>query len=161
MPLIRFATAEDVGQVLALIRELAVYEREPDAVTATAADLLRDGFGDNPRYRVLLACDREEVAGFAFYFFSYSTWRARPTLYLEDLFVRPPFRRRGLGLLLMRRLADEALRANCARFQWQVLDWNEPAVRFYQSLGADVLRQWWTVRIEGDALVRLATLGAE
>jgi GNAT superfamily N-acetyltransferase len=158
---VRAATAEDVHDILALIRELAVYEREPEAVTATAADLLRDGFGEVPRYKVLLTCDGDEVTGFAFYFFAYSTWRARPTLYLEDLFVRPAFRRRGLGLLLMRRLAREALLTNCARFQWQVLDWNEPAVRFYEALGANVLREWWTVRLEGDALARLAEPAAQ
>jgi GNAT superfamily N-acetyltransferase len=153
---IRLATPDDVEHILALIRELAEYEREPEAVTATTADLLRDGFGDRPRYTVLLACEGDEVAGFAFYFFTYSTWRGRPTLYLEDLFVRPRFRRRGLGLRLMQRLAKEALRANCARFRWQVLDWNEPAIVFYQSLGANVLKQWWTVSLEGDALARLA-----
>jgi GNAT superfamily N-acetyltransferase len=156
---IRAATAADVDQILALIRELAEYERAPDEVTATPADLLRDGFGERPRFHVLLACEGAEVAGFAFYFFSYSTWRAQPTLYLEDLFVRPPYRRRGLGLMLMRRLAAEAVTAGCGRFQWQVLDWNEPAVRFYETLGAKVLREWWTVRVEGESIGRLAASG--
>jgi GNAT superfamily N-acetyltransferase len=156
---IRAATAADVDQILALIRELAEYERAPDEVTATPADLLRDGFGERPRFHVLLACEGAEVAGFAFYFFSYSTWRAQPTLYLEDLFVRPAYRRRGLGLMLMRRLAAEAVTAGCGRFQWQVLDWNEPAVRFYETLGAKVLREWWTVRVEGESIGRLAASG--
>ena len=150
------ATAADVDEILALVRELAEYEKAPHAVTATPADLLRDGFGDNPRFYVLLAREGEQVAGFAFYFFAYSTWRAQPTLYLEDLFVRPAYRRRGLGVALMRRLADEAVKTGCGRFQWQVLDWNEPAVRFYESLGAQILREWWTVRIEGDAIARFA-----
>jgi GNAT superfamily N-acetyltransferase len=160
---IRAATAADVDEILALVRELAVYEREPDAVTATAADLLRDGFGAEPRFRVLLACEGDKVAGFAFYFFAYSTWRAQPTLYLEDLFVRPAYRRRGLGVALMRRLADEAVKTRCGRFQWQVLDWNESAVRFYESLGAKIMREWWTVRIEGDDIARFAAAqgGAE
>jgi GNAT superfamily N-acetyltransferase len=153
---IRAATAADVDEILALIRELAEYERAPHDVTATPADLLRDGFGDRPHFRVLLACQGEKVAGFAFYFFAYSTWRAQPTLYLEDLFVRPAYRRLGLGLMLMRRLAEEAVKAGCGRFQWQVLDWNAPAIRFYETLGAKVMREWWTVRVEGDAIARLA-----
>jgi GNAT superfamily N-acetyltransferase len=153
---IRAATAADVDEILALIRELAEYERAPEDVIATPADLLRDGFGDHPRFRVLLACEEGKVAGFAFYFFAYSTWRAQPTLYLEDLFVRPAYRRLGLGLMLMRRLADEAVKTGCGRFQWQVLDWNEPAIRFYETLGAKVHREWWTVRVEGDAIARLA-----
>ena len=153
---IRAATAADVEDILSLIRELAEYERAPNEVTATPADLLRDGFGENPRFRVLLACEGNKVAGFAFYFFAYSTWRAQPTLYLEDLFVRPAYRRRGLGVMFMRRLAEEAVKTGCGRFQWQVLDWNEPAVRFYETLGAKILREWWTVRVEGDAIARLA-----
>ena len=155
---IRAATAADVEDILSLIRELAEYERAPNEVTATPADLLRDGFGEVPRFRVLLACEGSKVAGFAFYFFAYSTWRAQPTLYLEDLFVRPAYRRRGLGVMLMRRLAEEAVKTGCGRFQWQVLDWNEPAVRFYETLGAKILREWWTVRVEGDAIARLAAL---
>jgi GNAT superfamily N-acetyltransferase len=153
---IRAATAADVDEILALVRELAEYEKAPQEVTATPADLLRDGFGAHPRFHVLLACEGEKVAGFAFYFFAYSTWRAQPTLYLEDLFVRPAYRRLGLGVALMRRLAEEAVKMRCGRFQWQVLDWNEPAVRFYESLGAKILREWWTVRIEGDAIARFA-----
>lgn len=153
---IRAATSADVDEILALIRELAEYEREPLAVTATTADLLRDGFGARPRFHVLLACEGDKVAGFAFYFFAYSTWRAQPTLYLEDLFVRPAYRRHGWGIKLMRRLAEEAVKCGCGRFQWQVLDWNEPAVRFYESLGAKIMKEWWTVRVEGDAIARLA-----
>ena len=153
---IRPATPGDVDEILALIRELAEYERAPEEVTATTADLLRDGFGPVPRFHVLLAAVGEKVAGFAFYFFAYSTWRARPTLYLEDLFVRPSYRGRGFGVALMRRLAREALNTGCARFQWQVLDWNEPAIRFYESLGAKILREWWTVRVEGEAIAALA-----
>jgi GNAT superfamily N-acetyltransferase len=155
-PEIRAATAADVDEILALIRELAAYEREPDAVTATPADLLRDGFGENPKFHVLVVCDGAKVAGFAFYFFAYSTWRAQPTLYLEDLFVRPACRGRGFGVALMQRLAAEAVKTNCGRFQWQVLDWNEPAIRFYEALGAKIHREWWTVRVEGDAIAKFA-----
>jgi GNAT superfamily N-acetyltransferase len=156
MLVIRAACAPDVPLILQLIRALAAYEREPDAVVATEADLLRDGFGPTPRFQVLIAEHDGEPAGFAFYFFAYSTWRGRPTLYLEDLFVPPEHRKKGIGIALMRRLARIAVDANCARFVWQVLDWNEPAIKFYESLGAEVLRSWLNVRMEGEALLRLA-----
>ncbi len=155
---IRPALAADVPLVLALVRELAAYEREPDAVLATEADLLRDGFGPTPRFQVLIAEDEGAPAGFAFYFHSYSTWRGRSVLYLEDLFVRPEHRKKGIGVALMRRLAKIAVDEGCPRFVWEVLDWNEPAIRFYESLGAEVLRPWLNVRIEGEALARLAAL---
>lgn len=153
---IRPATAADVPLVLALVRELAAYEREPDAVVASEVDLLRDGFGEAPRFHVLLAERDGEPAGFAFYFFSYSTWRGRPVLYLEDLFVRPAHRKHGVGMALMRRLARVAVDLGCPRFVWEVLDWNEPALRFYEAIGAQVLRSWLNVRLEGEALARLA-----
>ncbi len=156
MLVIRAAVAADVPLILRLIRELAAYEREPDAVVATEADLLRDGFGPTPRFEVLVAEQDGEPAGFAFYFFAYSTWRGRPALYLEDLFVQPEHRAKGIGLALMRRLARIAVDAHCARFVWEVLDWNQSAIRFYESLGAEVLRSWLNVRVEGDALARLA-----
>ena len=156
MLVIRPAEAADVPLILRLIRALAAYEREPDAVVATEADLLRDGFGPTPRFQVLIAEDAGEPAGFAFYFFAYSTWRGRAALYLEDLFVPIEHRKKGIGLALMRRLARIAVDAGCARFVWEVLDWNEPAIRFYESLGAEVLRSWLNVRMEGEALARLA-----
>lgn len=153
---IRLAVAEDAPLILQLVRELAAYEREPEAVVATEADLLRDGFGASPRFRVLLAEWDAAPVGFALYLFTYSTWRGRPVLYLEDLFVRPEHRKKGAGIELMRRLARIAIEEGCERFAWEVLDWNEPAIRFYTSLGAEVLRPWLNVRIEGDALSRLA-----
>ncbi len=156
MVTLRPASAADVGLILALIRELAAYEREPDAVVATSDDLLRDGFGAAPLFRVVIAEQDGETAGFAFYFFSYSTWRGRPCLYLEDLFVRPAFRRKGIGLALLRELSKIAVRERCERFVWQVLDWNEPAIRFYESLGAKPLREWITMRVEGSAIDALA-----
>ena len=153
---LRPGTAADVPLVLTLIRELASYERAPHAVDATEADLLRDGFGAAPLFRTLLAeLDGVPVA-FAFYFLAYSTWRGRPTLYLEDLFVRPSARGRGVGRALMRALAKEALELGCRRFLWQVLDWNTSSIAFYESLGADVVREWLTCRLEGDALSALA-----
>ncbi|MEZ4302187.1 MAG: GNAT family N-acetyltransferase [Polyangiaceae bacterium] len=153
---VRAAGAGDVGLILELIRELAAYEREPDAVVATEADLLRDGFGEAPKFRVLIAERDGVAAGFAFYFFTYSTWRGRPCLYLEDLFVRPAARRNGIGLTLLRALAEVAVRERCDRFVWQVLDWNTPAIAFYESLGARPMREWITMRVEGEAIARLA-----
>lgn len=150
------ATAADVPTILSLIRALAEYERDPHAVVATEERLLRDGFGDAPRFHVLLASQDGEAIGFAFYFFTYSTWRGTPTLYLEDLFVAPNRRKHGAGIALMRALAAEAIRAGCDRFDWQVLDWNESAIRFYESLGARVMRGWLPVRLEGEALRALA-----
>lgn len=156
MLVIRPAAAADVPTILALIRALAEYEREPDAVTATEADLLRDGFGKDPAFHVLLATWDDEPIGFAFYFFTYSTWLGRRCLYLEDLFVAPEHRGKGAGLALMQALATEAVERGCKRFVWQVLDWNEPSIAFYERLGGKVLREWLTVRLEGEALPRLA-----
>jgi GNAT superfamily N-acetyltransferase len=153
---IRSATAEDTPLILQLIRELAEYEREPQAVTATEADLLRDGFGPEPKYRVLIAEWEGKPAGFALFFYNYSTWLGRPGLYLEDLYVRSEFRGKGIGKNLLLYLARLAARENCGRFQWQVLDWNTPSIRFYESLGARVMKEWLTMRVEGDALKRLA-----
>jgi GNAT superfamily N-acetyltransferase len=153
---IRPALAADVPLILALVRELAEYERDLGAVIATETDLLRDGFGPTPRFHALIAEIEGEPVGFAFYFHAYSTWRGGPVLYLEDLFVRPAQRKKGIGLALMQRLAKIAVDEGCARFAWQVLDWNEPAIGFYRALGAEVLDPWKNVRLEGEALTRLA-----
>ncbi|MBX3225301.1 MAG: GNAT family N-acetyltransferase [Labilithrix sp.] len=154
---IRRATPDDAPVILSLIRDLATYEREPDAVVATEADLLRDGFGPSPAFEVLLAERHGETIGFAFYFFTYSTWRGKRCLYLEDLFVQPEHRGSGAGVALMRALARTAVDRGCARFVWQVLDWNEPSIAFYEKLGAKIQREWLTVRMEGEALARLAS----
>jgi GNAT superfamily N-acetyltransferase len=156
---IRTATPADIPQILAFIRALAAYEREPDAVTATQADLLRDGFGPNPFYFCLIADFDAQPAGFAFYFFNYSTWMGRPGLYLEDLFVQPEFRGLGIGKALLERVAAIAVENQCPRMQWQVLDWNTPAIEFYRATGAEFMDAWRTVRITGEALKLLA--GAE
>jgi GNAT superfamily N-acetyltransferase len=153
---IRDATPADVPTILALVRELATYEREPDAVVATEADFLRHGFGPRPFFRALIADWNAQPAGFALFFFGFSTWTGGPTLFLEDLFVRPEHRKKRIGLTLMQRLAKEAIDHGCTRFVWQVLDWNEPSIRFYESLGAKVLREWQTVRLDGAALTALA-----
>ena len=156
---IRGATKDDVALILRLVKELALYEREPDAVVATEADLLRDGFGEKPLFHVLISEWNGEPAGFAFYFLQYSTWTGRPVLYLEDLFVVPSLRKNGIGKALMAALAKEAVRLNCGRFQWAVLDWNAPSIAFYESLGAHVRKEWLTVRLDGDSLRRLAESG--
>ena len=156
---IRQATAADVPQVLAFIRALAEYEREPQAVMASEADLLRDGFGPNPFYFCLIADSNEAPAGFALYFYNYSTWLGRPGLYLEDLFVLPGFRGLGIGKALLQRVAAIAVEKGCQRLQWEVLDWNTPAIDFYAAMGAEFLDTWRNVRVSGDALLKLA--GAE
>jgi GNAT superfamily N-acetyltransferase len=137
---IRPATVEDVPQFLSFIRALAAYERAPDEAKATEADLLRDGFGPNPFYFCLIAEFEGQPAGFALYFFNYSTWLGRPGLYLEDLFVQPEFRGLGIGKALLK----------------QVLDWNTPAIDFYRAMGAEFLDEWRNVRLSGQALERLA-----
>jgi GNAT superfamily N-acetyltransferase len=153
---IRPATPADIPQILAFIRALATYEREPDAVTATEADLLSHGFGPNPFYFCLIAESDGAPAGFALYFFNYSTWLGRPGLYLEDLFVLPEFRGHGIGKALLQRVAAIAVEKGCPRLQWEVLDWNTPAIEFYQAMGAEFLDTWRNVRVTGDALLKLA-----
>lgn len=153
---IRSATRGDVGTILDFVRALARYEREPDAVVATEADLLRDGFGDQPYFSCLIAEENGEPAGFAFYFFDYSTWLGRPGLYLEDIFVHPEFRGKGIGKALLQRVAAIALEKGCARMKWEVLDWNQPAIDFYAAMGAEFLDTWRNVRLSGEALKNLA-----
>jgi GNAT superfamily N-acetyltransferase len=153
---IRPATREDAGLILRFIRALAVYEREPDAVEATEETIIEHGFGEKPYFECMIAeCDGAP-AGFAFYFFDYSTWLGKPGLYLEDLFVDPEFRGFGIGRALLERLAQVALERGCGRMKWEVLDWNEPAIEFYRAMGAEFLDEWRNVRLSGDALKRLA-----
>lgn len=156
MLVIRKATRADVPAILGLVKELATYEKEPDAVIATEEDFLRDGFGERSAFEVLIAEDAGATIGFALYLFTYSTWVGRKCLYLEDLFVKPECRGQGAGLALMKALAKVAVEAGCRRFVWAVLDWNEPAIGFYERLGAKVMPEWLTVRLEGEALTRLA-----
>lgn len=153
---IRPAEVADVPLILELVRELATYERDPDAVVATEADLLRDGFGERPIFQCLIAEWDGVGAGFAFYFFNYSTWRGRPGIHLEDLFVRPQFRGKGIGKGLLIKVAEVAVANQCARFQWDVLDWNQTAIDFYHSLGATFMSEWRIMRVSGEALTALA-----
>jgi len=154
---IRKASPDDIPLILQFIRELAEYEKAPEQAVATAEDIRRDGFTPNPKFRVLIAEWEGEAAGFALFFYHYSTWVGQPTLFLEDLFVRPRFRGRGIGKALLLRLARMAVEEGCGRFEWQVLDWNTPAIEFYRSLGAKVMREWLTMRVSGEELRRLGS----
>jgi GNAT superfamily N-acetyltransferase len=153
---IRPATRIDIPQILSFVRALAAYERAPEAAVATASDLERDGFGPHPIFFCLIAEHDGQPAGFALYFFNYSTWVGRPGIYLEDLFVEPELRGRGVGRALLRRVAAIAVERGCQRMQWQVLDWNTPAVEFYRAMGGEFLDEWRDVRLSGEALAQLA-----
>jgi GNAT superfamily N-acetyltransferase len=154
--LLRRAVPEDTPQILAFIRELAEYEREPEKAVATPADIARHVFGEQPLVFVVMAEWAGEPAGFALWFYNFSTWEGRPGLYLEDLFVRPRFRGKGIGKALLKHLAAVAVEKGCTRYVWQVVDWNTPSLDFYQAMGARVLKDWLTCRVEGEALKRLA-----
>lgn len=153
---LRAATREDVPQILAFIRELAEYEREPDAVHADEALLAANLFGAAPGAEVVIAQVDGAPAGFALFFHNFSTWLGRRGLYLEDLFVRPEYRGRGVGQVLMAYLAKLAVERDCGRFEWSVLDWNTPAIDFYRRLGAVGMDEWTVQRLSGEALRELA-----
>ncbi|TVR49558.1 MAG: GNAT family N-acetyltransferase [Puniceicoccaceae bacterium] len=151
---LRSATEADLPTILALIREIADYEKLSHEVVADAATLRSALFGKEPSARVVLAEWEGEVAGYAVWFHNFSTFLGRRGLYLEDLFVRPAFRRRGIGRALLQHLARKAVRTGCGRMEWAVLDWNRPAWDFYRSLGAKPLEEWRIFRLAGDDLER-------
>jgi GNAT superfamily N-acetyltransferase len=154
---IREARPDDASLIVQFIKDLADYEREPHAAIVTEKDILRDGFSaEDRKFWVLIAEWNAEPVGFAFYFFNYSTWLGRPGLYLEDLFVRPSARGKGIGKALLARLAQIAIEKNCYGMRWQVLDWNQPAIDFYDSLGGHTMKEWLTVRLMGEPLKKLA-----
>lgn len=170
---IRPATPADVPTILHFIRELAIFEREPDAVVATEADLLRDGFSLAPdstpletpiRFRTLMAelteAGAARPAGFALYFTSYSTWLGHHGIRLEDLYVTPALRQRGIAKALLTRLAQIAIEEGCPRLEWDVLEWNEAAIAVYHRLGARTQTEWRIMRVAGEALHRLAAAEA-
>ncbi|HEX3809739.1 MAG TPA: GNAT family N-acetyltransferase [Rhizomicrobium sp.] len=154
---IRPAARGDEGLVLAFVRELADYERALDAVEATTAQLASVLFGANPR----AFCDIAEwdgaPAGFAMWFYNFSTWRGRHGIYLEDLFVKPALRGHGIGKALLVHLAKRAVGEGCGRFEWAVLNWNTPSIDFYKSLGAEPMSEWTGYRLSGAALEKLAS----
>jgi GNAT superfamily N-acetyltransferase len=154
---IRSAVEADVAIILSLIRELAEYERAPDAVVATEAGLRDVLFGPKRSAEVLLALENGEAVGFAVYFYNFSTWLGRPGLYLEDLFVRPAVRGKGFGRTLLKRLAQIAKERGCGRMEWAVLDWNDPAIQFYRKLGAEPMNQWTVFRLTEEGIAKLAS----
>jgi GNAT superfamily N-acetyltransferase len=153
---IRPAGPSDVATIVTLIRELAAYEKLEDQVHATAEALERHLFGPRPFAEALIAEVDGEPAGFALFFPTYSTFRAQPSLYLEDLFIRPAHRGFGLGRALLTRLARLAVERGCGRLEWAVLNWNEPAIGFYRSLGARPMDEWTVYRLDDGALRALA-----
>ena len=152
------ATEKDTPVIFSLIQGLAEYERLADKVEATEEGVRESLFGDWPAAEVILAYVGSEVAGFALFFHNYSTFLGRRGLYLEDLFVLPAYRSRGIGRRLLSHLARTALERKCGRMEWSVLDWNETAIRFYRSIGALPMDEWTVYRVSGDALDRLADL---
>lgn len=156
---VRAATAADVELILGFIKQLAEYERAPEQVVATP-ELVHQGlFGPDAKARALIGELDGKPAGFAVYFYSYSTWLGRHGISLEDLYVSPDCRGHGVGKALLQQLAKQAVAENCGRLEWNVLDWNTPAIDFYQSLGAEALDEWTRYRVSGAALVKLASQG--
>lgn len=154
------ASPSDVPVILSFIRGLAEYEKLSDRCIATEAMLREHLFGPRPAAEVLIARVGDEPAGFALYFGTFSTFLAKPGIYLEDLYVRPEFRRKGVGRTLLRRLAQIALERGCGRLEWAALDWNEPAIRFYEKIGAVKLDDWTSFRLGGEPLERFASESA-
>lgn len=155
--MIRPATPADVPTILALVRELAAFEREPDAVEATEPMLAQALFGEPPAAEAVVAEEDGATVGFALFFHNFSTWTGRRGLYLEDLYVTPSARGRGVGKMLLRHLAALAVERGCARFEWSVLDWNAGAIAFYRSVGAVGMDEWTIQRLSGEALRTLAS----
>ncbi len=156
--MIRDATPSDIDDLLRLIKGLALYEKEPEAVETTAADLHDALFRSHPRVFAVVADQDGRSVGMALYFLSFSTWTGRHSLYLEDLFVEPEYRGQGLGKALLAVLARRALDLGCRRMEWAVLDWNEPAAGFYEALGARPMDEWTVYRLSGEELANVAML---
>jgi len=154
--MIRTATRADVPTILRFVQELAAFEREPDAVEATESMLADALFGPRPAAEAVIAEEAGEALGFALFFHNFSTWKGRRGLYLEDLYVTPAARGKGVGGALLRHLAAIAVERGCARFEWAVLDWNVDAIAVYRRMGAVGLEEWTVQRVEGEALRRMA-----
>jgi len=153
---IRPTTRDDVPQLLALIRELATYEKKPDKAVATETDLLRDAFGPAPKFRALIAEWDGTAAGYASFFYFYSTFQGRAALFLEDLFVLDKFRGKGIGKALLVSVCKLAVEEGCFGLRWEVLDWNRPAIQFYEKLGADFMHERKVVAFDEEGMKRVA-----
>ncbi len=157
MLLIRDATPADAPLIVKMVRELAEFERELDQVEITPEDVVRDGFGASPCFHAFIAEWDGQPAAYALYFFTYSTWAGRPSLFVEDLFVRSQFRGKGIGTSLLQRMAAIARDKHCYAMRWEVLNWNTPAIDFYRSLGAKLQSEWSPVLMRGSAFEQLAS----
>ncbi len=155
---LRAGKQEDLPQALDLIRELAAFERSPDAIETTLEEMIRDGFGEQPVFEFFIAEENEKIVGLALYFYSYSTWKGK-CLYLEDLIVTQSHRGKGIGKKLFDKIMEKAQETGARRVVWQVLDWNEPAIAFYQSLGADLLHEWVTCRLTKEQIQQYTPIG--
>ena len=153
---IRPATPDDIPEILRLIKELATYEKEPEQAVATDADLQAALFGADANAGAILAQTGEEYVGLALFFHNFSTWTGKRGLYLEDLYVRESYRGKGVGIALLKHLAGIAVERSCGRFEWSVLDWNQSAIDFYESIGARPMQGWTVYRLDGDPLAELA-----
>ncbi|WP_017651327.1 GNAT family N-acetyltransferase [Fortiea contorta] len=153
---LRFAEPDDCGVLFDLIQQLAEYEKLTHAVTGNVLLLQEHLFGDHRYIEAILAENAGQAVGFALFFHNYSTFLTKPGIYLEDLFVKPEFRRLGVGKALLIKLAQIAVERNCGRLEWSVLDWNEPAKTFYRRMGADILDDWRICRVTEEALTALA-----
>ncbi len=151
--LLRFATKEDMPFVLELIKELASYERAPDEVTISIGDLEKDGFGDNPIFKALLAVVDDQIAGMSFYYYSYSTWKGK-CIYIEDIIVKEAFRGKGVGSILFDEIIEIAYQEDARRLEWQVLDWNEPGINFYKKYDADFDNSWVNGKLTRESIIK-------
>lgn len=149
--IIRKGTTTDVNEMLRLITELAIFEREPSAVVISTDDLKRDGFGENPLFYTFIAEIDNQIVGMALYYNRYSTWKGK-TIHLEDLIVSESARGKGVGMALYKEIIKEGKAQNVRRIEWNVLDWNKPAIDFYEKTGAIVLKDWCNVQINSDAI---------
>jgi GNAT superfamily N-acetyltransferase len=149
---IRAAKPEDASQIFGLIKALAEYEKLSHLVSGNPAELREHLFGATRYAEVLLAECNGQAVGFGLFFHNYSTFLTKPGIYLEDIFVMPDYRQQGIGKALLKKVAQVAIERNCGRFEWSVLDWNEPAIGFYERMGADILHEWRICRVSGEAL---------
>jgi GNAT superfamily N-acetyltransferase len=155
---IRPAKTTDIDEILALIYELALYEKAPEEAKATKSQIMESFFSDNPKVFCEIVEVDGEIAGLAIWFLNYSTWQGKHGIYLEDLFIRPQYRGRGFGKSVLKHLAQICVDRGYGRFQWWVLDWNTPSIEFYKALGAVAMDEWTVYRVAGDALTELAAV---